>query len=143
VLEDLQWSDASTVEFLAYVARRTDRLQLLVLGTYRPAEVIAGGHPLRQMVQELVAHRLCQELRLELLTAAELEAYVAQRLGTSPVTTHLGALIHRRTDGNALFMVHVLDYLLEHGMLLQTGGCGAYATTCARWTGSCPTACRR
>ena len=33
VLEDLQWSDASTVEFLAYVARRTDRLRLLVLGT--------------------------------------------------------------------------------------------------------------
>src|SRR5262249_27130243 len=43
VLEDLQWSDASTVELLAYVARRTDRLRLLVLGTYRPAEVIAGG----------------------------------------------------------------------------------------------------
>ena len=122
VLEDLQWSDASTVEFLAYVARRTDRLRLLVLGTYRPAEVIAGWHPLRQMTQELVAHRLCQELRLELLTAAEVEAYVAQRLGASPVTAHLGALIHRRTDGNALFMVHGLDYLLEHGLLLQAGG---------------------
>jgi DNA-binding winged helix-turn-helix (wHTH) protein/predicted ATPase len=122
VLEDLQWSDASTVEFLAYVARRTDRLRLLVLGTYRPAEVIAGGHPLRQTVQELVAHRLCQEVRLELLTAAEVEAYVVQRLGASPVTAHLGAMIHRRTDGNALFMVHVLDYLLEHGLLLQTAG---------------------
>ena len=34
---------------------------------------------MRQMTQELVAHRLCQELRLELLTAAEVEAYVAQR----------------------------------------------------------------
>jgi DNA-binding winged helix-turn-helix (wHTH) protein/predicted ATPase len=122
VLEDLQWSDASTVEFLAYVARRTDRLRLLVLGTYRPAEVIAGGHPLRQMVQELVAHRLCQELRLELLTVPEVEAYVAQRLGASPVIAHLGALIHQRTDGNALFMVHVLDYLLAHGLLLQVGG---------------------
>jgi predicted ATPase len=122
VLEDLQWSDASTVEFLAYVARRTDRLRLLVLGTYRPAEVIAGGHPLRQMVQELVAHRLCQEVRLELLTVAEVEAEAAQRLGASPVTARLGALIHRRTDGNALFMVHVLDYLLEYGLLLQAGG---------------------
>ena len=82
-------------------------------------------------------------LRLELLTAAEVEAYVAQRLGVTPVTAHLGVLIHRRTDGNALFMVHVLDYLLEHGLLLQAGGSGACATTCARWTGSCPTACRR
>jgi DNA-binding winged helix-turn-helix (wHTH) protein/predicted ATPase len=122
VLEDLQWSDAATVEWLAYVARRADRLRLLVLGTYRPAEVIARGHPLRQTVQELVAHRLCQEVRLELLTAAEVQAYVAQRLGTSPVTAALGKLIHQRTDGNALFMVHVLDYLLEHGLLVQDGG---------------------
>jgi DNA-binding winged helix-turn-helix (wHTH) protein len=143
VLEDLQWSDASTVEFLAYVARRTDRLRLLVLGTYRPAEVIAGGHSLRQTVQELVAHRLCQEVRLELLTAAEVEAYIAQRLGASPVTTHLGALIHQRSDGNALFMMHVLDYLLEHGLLFQAGGSGACVTMYAHWTGSCPIACRR
>ena len=77
---------------------------------------------MRQTTQELVAHRLCQEVRLELLTAAEVEAYVAQRLGASPVTAHLGALIHRRTDGNALFMVQVLDYLLEHGLLLQAEG---------------------
>src|SRR5262249_15208440 len=73
-------------------------------------------------VQELVAHRLCQELRLELLTAAEVGAYVAQRLGASPVTAHLGTQIHQRTDGNVLFMVHMLDYLLEHGLLSQVGG---------------------
>ena len=115
VLEDLHWSDASTVEWLAYLARRTERLRLLVLGTYRPAEVIARGHPLRQIVQELVAHGLCQELRLELLTQAEVQAYVAQRVGESPVTAALGALIHRRTDGNALFMGHFLDYLVQQG----------------------------
>lgn len=121
VLEDLQWSDAATVEWLAYLARRPERLRLLVLGTYRPSEVIARGHPLRQAVPELVAHGLGQELGLELLTAAEVQAYVAQRLGASPVTAELGVLIHRRTDGNALFMVHVLDYLLLQGLLVQEG----------------------
>ena len=122
VLEDLQWSDASTVAFLASVARRVDRLRLLVVGTYRPAEVIARGHALRQTTQELAAHRLCQNLRLELLTVVEVQAYVTQRLGASPATAVLGELIHRWTDGNALFMVHVLDYLLQHGLLGQDGG---------------------
>src|SRR4029453_6812731 len=122
VLEDLQWSDASTVAFLAYVARRTERLRLLVLGTYRPAEVIAGGHPLRQTVQELMAHRLCQEVRLELLTPAEVQAYVVRGLGTGPDTAQVGELIHRRTEGNALFMVHMLDHLLAHALLAQDGG---------------------
>jgi predicted ATPase len=90
VLEDLQWSDAATVEWLVYLARRPERLRLLVLGTYRPSEVIARVHPLRQAVPELVAHGLGQELGLELLTAAEVQAYVAQRLGASPVTAELG-----------------------------------------------------
>jgi predicted ATPase len=121
VLEDLQWSDAATVEWLAYLARRPERLRLLVLGTYRPSEVIARGHPLRHVVPELVAHGLGQELGLDLLTVAEVQAYVAQRLGASPVTAELGVLIHRRTDGNALFMVHVLDYLLLQGLLVQEG----------------------
>jgi predicted ATPase len=121
VLEDLQWSDAATVEWLAYLARRPERLRLLVLGTYRPSEVIARVHPLRQAVPELVAHGLGQELGLELLTAAEVQAYVAQRLGASPVTAELGGWIHRRPDGNALFMVHFLDYLLQQGWLVQEG----------------------
>ena len=106
----------------AALARRPERLRLLVLGTYRPAEVIARGHPLRQTVQELVAHRLCQELRLELLTEAQVQAYVAQRLGASPATAELGAMLYRRTDGNALFAVHLLDHLLQQGWLVDADG---------------------
>jgi DNA-binding winged helix-turn-helix (wHTH) protein len=53
VLEDLQWSDRSTVECLAYLAQRPPPAKLLVLGTYRPVEVLLQGHPLRGLVQEL------------------------------------------------------------------------------------------
>ena len=122
VLEDLQWSDPSTVEALASLARRAESLRLLVLGTYRPAEVIARGHPLRQTVQELVAHRLGQELRLELLTGAQVQAYVAQRLGASPATAELGAMLYQRTDGNALFVVQMLDHFLQQGLLVEADG---------------------
>jgi DNA-binding winged helix-turn-helix (wHTH) protein len=41
-LEDLHWSDAATVDVLAMLARRPDRARLLILGTYRSAEVAAG-----------------------------------------------------------------------------------------------------
>lgn len=122
VLEDLQWSDTATVETLAYLARRPERLRLLVLGTYRPAEVIARGHPLRQTVQELVAHRLGQELRLELLTEAQVQEYVARRLGASPETAEFGMMLYRRTEGNALFTVHLLDHLQQQGWLVDTDG---------------------
>ena len=86
VLENLQWSDTATMEMLGALARRSESLRLLVLGTYRPAEVIAHAHPLRQTVQELMAHRLCQVLQLELFTEEQVQAYVAQRLGTRLAT---------------------------------------------------------
>lgn len=121
VLEDLHWSDASTVDGLASLARRAEGLRLLLVGTYRPAEVAARGHTLRPVVQELGAHGLCQELNLEPLTPAEVQTYVVQRFGASPSIAQLGASIHRCTEGNALFVVHVLDHLRQQGLLRQEG----------------------
>jgi hypothetical protein len=42
-----------------------------VLGTYRPVEVIVGGHPLLTVNQELIRHRQCVELSLKLLMATD------------------------------------------------------------------------
>src|SRR5882672_1595950 len=53
VLEDLHWSDPSTLDLLAFVARRSYPARLLLIGTYRPNEMLATGHPLRGVVQEL------------------------------------------------------------------------------------------
>src|SRR5262249_3083970 len=60
VLEDLHWSDPSTLDFLTIVARQREPARLLVIGTYRPSEVFASGHPLRTVIQELLGHRQCQ-----------------------------------------------------------------------------------
>jgi hypothetical protein len=64
VLEDLHWSDSSTVECLAYLAQRREPARLLVLGTYRPVETVIQAHPLRGLVQELSGRGQCVELRL-------------------------------------------------------------------------------
>jgi DNA-binding winged helix-turn-helix (wHTH) protein len=121
VLEDLHWSDSTTVEALAYLARRREAAHLFVIGTHRPAEVVAGKHPLRRLRQELLAHELCQELRLELLSEGEVKEYVTQRLAGNPFAAELSPLIYQRTDGNALFVDNVVEYLLRQG-LLQHGG---------------------
>jgi predicted ATPase len=102
VLEDLQWSDHATVELLAYVAQRRTPGRLLVLGTYRPVEVVIRAHPLRGMVQELAGRGQAVLLPLQCLPAADVGAYLAGRLGES-VAEELAEFIHERTGGNALF----------------------------------------
>lgn len=44
ILEDLHWSDHSTIEFLSHLAQRRQPARLLVLGTYRPADLVPGKH---------------------------------------------------------------------------------------------------
>jgi predicted ATPase len=121
ILEDLQWSDPSTVEALAYLAQRPEPARLLVLGTYRPVEMLLQGHPLRGTVQELWGRGQGHELRLEFLTAAEAAAYVAGRLGGA-VAAPLAVFVHARTDGNALFMVNLVEHLVQRNLLVRRAG---------------------
>ena len=102
VLEDLHWSDMSTVNVLTYLAQRRESARLLLLGTYRPVDVVVREHPLRGVLQELRGRGLCDELPLELLLPEDVGAYVAARLG-GEVTAELTALLYHQSEGNALF----------------------------------------
>jgi predicted ATPase len=124
VLEDLHWSDVSTVNLLTYLAQRRDPARLLLLGTYRPVDVVVQAHPLRGMLQELRGRGVCDELALELLLSDEVEAYITARLG-GEVTAALVALLYQQTEGNALFLVNMLEHLVEQGVVKQEG---------AQWT---------
>src|SRR5262245_20244711 len=121
VLEDLHWSDTSTVEVLAYLAQRREPVRLLVLGTYRPVATMLQGHPLRGMVQELCGRGQGVDLRLEFLPAEDVAAYVAGRLG-GPVAAPLAGYVHERTDGNALFMVNIVDHLVQQRFVVRRAG---------------------
>jgi predicted ATPase len=121
VLEDLHWSDNATVECLAYLAQRREPARLLVLGTYRPVETVLLAHPLRGLVQELCGRDQAVDLRLEFLPAEDVAAYMAGRLG-GPVAAPLAAFIYERTNGNALFMVNMVEYLVAQGWVLRHAG---------------------
>jgi DNA-binding winged helix-turn-helix (wHTH) protein/predicted ATPase len=113
VLEDLHWSDTATLEWLAYVARRRDPARLLVLGTYRPVEVIVHPHPLRTVITELRPHPRCAELVLDYLSEAAVAAYLQQRCGSTARLVDLAQVLHRRTSGHPLFLVALVDELMR------------------------------
>src|SRR5215831_12021282 len=121
VLEDLHWSDPSTVECLAYLAQRREPARLLVLGTYRPAEAVIHAHPLRRTVQELCGRGQAVELCLEPLRAEDVSAYVAGRCA-GPVAAPLAAFVHARTDGRPLFMTTIVEHLVHQGLVVRRQG---------------------
>ena len=121
VLEDLHWSDFSTIDLVSYLARRRDPTQLMVVGTYRPVEVILGEHPLKSVKRELQAHALCHELPLEYLTEKAVREYLAARFPRHQSYGRLARIIHGRTEGNPLFMVNVVEYLVNEKLIIQEG----------------------
>ena len=116
VLEDLHWADYSTVDLIGYLARRREPARLLIVGTYRPADIQVHGHPLRAVMQELRAHRLCQELPLDSLDEHSIEEYLGSRFPSAAVPAGLSRLLHRRTEGNPLFLTNVVDHWLPRGL---------------------------
>ena len=122
VLEDLHWSDFSTIDLISYLARRRDPARLMIVATYRPVEVILDEHPVKSVKQELQAHGLCNELLLEYLSEKTVSEYLAARFPGHQFFGRLAHIVHRRTEGNPLFMVNVVEYLLHEGLIFQDEG---------------------
>jgi hypothetical protein len=76
VLEDLQWSDPSTIDLLGCLARRRQAARLLVIGSLCPVQPTAGDHPLRGVQRDLQAKGLYDVIALELLSRAEVAVMV-------------------------------------------------------------------
>jgi predicted ATPase/DNA-binding winged helix-turn-helix (wHTH) protein len=122
VLEDLHWSDYAMLDLIASLARRQEPAQLLLLGTYRPADVSLRDHPLFAVTHELALHGQCAELPLSSLNEVAVEAYLAARFPGGPLPSGLARAVWRRTDGNPLFMVAMVQEWLDHGWLSADHG---------------------
>ena len=77
ILEDLHWSDDSTLDLISNLATQRQPAHLMPIGTYRNVELIVSRHPLKAVKQELQAKELCEELPLEYLTEAAVSQYLA------------------------------------------------------------------
>jgi DNA-binding winged helix-turn-helix (wHTH) protein/tetratricopeptide (TPR) repeat protein len=122
VLEDLHWSDYSTLDLLAILGRRQESARLLVVGSYRSVDIIVAGHPLRALVQELRVRRQCEDIALPFLREPHVAAYLAQRFGGHAFPSELARAVHQLTDGNPLFMVRVVDELVALRVLEPEDG---------------------
>jgi DNA-binding winged helix-turn-helix (wHTH) protein/tetratricopeptide (TPR) repeat protein len=120
VLEDLHWSDPSTVDLLSFLAQRHQPARLLVLGTYRPAELAVRQHALFSAMQTLKARRRCAELPLHDLSEEELRHYLALRFPGADFAPVLAATIRKHTGGIPLFVTWVVEHAVRRGWILET-----------------------
>ena len=121
-LEDLHWSDVSTLDWIASFARRPEPARVLVIGTYRPGETGSRSRSPEALANDLDLKGLCTEIALARLDAQAVTDYVIARFppaeGAAPSLEKLAALVNQRTEGNPLFVVNVLIDLIARSVLV-------------------------
>ena len=109
--------DPATVDLVSTLARRRTPVKLMVVGTYRPADLESQNRPMKMLGDDLAVHRLSREIPLEPLTEAEISEYLTGEAPGTGSPEALAKLLCSRSEGNPLFMLAVLDHLGERGLI--------------------------
>ena len=108
-LDDLQWADATSLDFLAYLVRRLRGQRLLVLGSYRSE----AGESLSKLRQSLARHAELSELALGGLDEDETWRLVSSLGDEVPLERGQAERLRAATDGNPFFILETLRALQE------------------------------
>jgi DNA-binding winged helix-turn-helix (wHTH) protein len=119
VLEDLHWSDYSTIDLLSALARRAGPAKLMVIATYRLGDAIERSHPVRDVSLNLGSAHLCSEIALGPLDLWAVREFVAGEDGSQDAQD-LAHIIVGQSGGIPLFMHASLDNLAERGLIGQS-----------------------
>jgi tetratricopeptide (TPR) repeat protein len=121
-IDDLHWSDTSTVELLAYLLTRPELTRLLVVCAYRQTDMALSAHPFISVRHELIRRRICVEIPIRLLNLDEIVRYLDLVFPQNEFPPNFADVILARTNGNPLFLCEIVRQLVRQGAVRQEDG---------------------
>jgi predicted ATPase/DNA-binding SARP family transcriptional activator len=105
LVDDLQWCDQETIEWLHFLLRFDPHLPLLILGTVRSNET----HPaLTRLIQQLHGSESVTEIELQPLDASETAKLAGQTAGKE-LDLPDAMRLYQETEGNPLFVIEMIQ----------------------------------
>ena len=117
VVDDLHDADQPSLQMLRFVARETKDSRMLIVGTYREAEVRQSPE-LGKLIGDLI--REGRTTSITGLSKVEVAEFI-ERSSARKADDKLVADLYRATDGNPLFVDGVVRLLASEGKLERTG----------------------
>jgi tetratricopeptide (TPR) repeat protein/KaiC/GvpD/RAD55 family RecA-like ATPase len=118
VLDDLQWTDPSSLLLLHYLARGVQKTPLLLLGAYRSTDV-DGKHPLTPVLAELKRERLPQSVSLKRMSLEDASEMMRQILEQNEIPAEFCKTVYEKTRGNPFFTEEVIESLKEEDIIFK------------------------
>ena len=107
-LDDAQWADEATLDFLTYLVRRLHGRPVLILAAWN-GEDLPSGHRLRHLYAEAQRNGLAGHVMLSRLTPGAVDLLVrsvASQPGVDPVS--LSSRLYQESEGLPFFIVEYL-----------------------------------
>ncbi|MEM3396062.1 MAG: tetratricopeptide repeat protein [Thermoplasmata archaeon] len=119
-IDDLQWSDPSSLAMLHYIARNTRKNAVLVLGAYRSEEIVTRYdgkvHQLVEAMEKMEKEELLEKIELKRLDKEGCHTLICRVLGTE-INPEFTEKIYTETEGNTFFVIEILKNLYEEKQL--------------------------
>jgi len=118
VLDDLQWTDQSSLLLMHYLARGVYRAPMLILGAYRDTD-IDERHVLSSVLTELNRERLLKPVPLKRMSRDDVSEMVRRILEQDEVPREFCELVYNKTRGNPFFVEEVMKSLREEEVIYR------------------------
>lgn len=120
VLEDVQWADEHTTEFLRFAEKHIPKTLSLIISFRR--EEMTPTSPLAALGNRMHAGARATRIAVEPLPAAKVRALVAALLGTDTMSDDFAAFMYARTEGVPFAVEEVLRLVVERRELILHRG---------------------
>lgn len=111
VIDDVHWADVSSIHLLAALADRCEDARVLVLATYRGAE-LGADHPLAMLAQRASGASGIDVIELGPLDEVAIRSVVAE-LAELAIAEDVLAFVARASEGNPFFAKEIWYHLVE------------------------------
>ena len=125
VLDDLHWSDPSSLYLLHYLANHLADLPLLIIGAYRDVE-LGLEHPLRELKSALSRSPNYHHLSLKRLQQEHVAQILAE-MWQQEAPPEWVAAIYKRSGGNPFYIKEVAKMLSDEGIITFANGVWHFA----------------
>jgi diguanylate cyclase (GGDEF)-like protein len=125
VLDEMQWAEVTSWDALHHLIDQLDSDRLMVCIAMRSDAVHGILVPQREL---LLHHETYREIALSRLTRDEVKQWLEAAFHRQQVAREFLAFLYRHTEGNPLFIVHLLRALVEEGAVWHSGASWEWAT---------------
>lgn len=111
-VDDLQWADPATLDFLSYLAKRISGERVLLVLTYRREQ----SPELSGWLERLAERRAVTTVGLDRLSLEDVNQILDRMSsGSFGDLTSLAQFVHRESEGNPFYALEYLRWLIESG----------------------------